>query len=406
MKKPVLIIITEGHPGIDTGFIHPELNVIHEFFSRIEVYPTKWEDTKDKFDFPSNIKFSKELSEFLKTFTSAKKKVKGFLSPLFLQNIYKTKPRDYISLLNSCGYASLFGDWILKKGFNTTDTVFYTYWLTLPALSLSWLKEKGRVNYFISRIHGYDLFDERGDRILNFFKPYIFRNISCLFCISDNGKSYLSERHNAFTRKFKVCRLGIANNRDLCRSGSERLELVSCSFISSVKRIELLIKGIEWFQKRHPGINIRWTHIGGGSGLESIRKKCVENLGSGSWLLKGNMEIGDILDLYSASYFDCFMNVSESEGLPVSIMEAQSAGIPVIATAVGGTSEIVNSINGFLLSPDPSDEEISDAIFNVYSHREEWKEKRALSRKNWQENFKAETNYRQFGEEVISLFKK
>ncbi|NCO54621.1 MAG: glycosyltransferase, partial [Bacteroidetes bacterium] len=46
---------------------------------------------------------------------------------------------------------------------------------------------------------------------------------------------------------------------------------------------------------------------------------------------------------------DLFINVSESEGIPVSIMEALSAGIPVIATNVGGTNEIVNNDVGFLI---------------------------------------------------------
>ena len=43
---------------------------------------------------------------------------------------------------------------------------------------------------------------------------------------------------------------------------------------------------------------------------------------------------------------DLFLTVSANEGIPVSIMEAQSFGIPVIATDVGGISEIVNNVNG------------------------------------------------------------
>jgi len=46
------------------------------------------------------------------------------------------------------------------------------------------------------------------------------------------------------------------------------------------------------------------------------------------------------------------MNLSETEGIPVSIMEAQSAGVPILATNLGGTSEIVNNENGFLVEKD------------------------------------------------------
>ena len=47
--------------------------------------------------------------------------------------------------------------------------------------------------------------------------------------------------------------------------------------------------------------------------------------------------------------FDLFVNMSLSEGIPVSIMEAISFGIPIIATNVGGNAEIVNDETGVLI---------------------------------------------------------
>ncbi len=47
-----------------------------------------------------------------------------------------------------------------------------------------------------------------------------------------------------------------------------------------------------------------------------------------------------------------FVNPSYSEGLPTAVMEAMAAGVPVIATDVGGTREIVESgVTGLLLPP-------------------------------------------------------
>jgi glycosyltransferase involved in cell wall biosynthesis len=49
---------------------------------------------------------------------------------------------------------------------------------------------------------------------------------------------------------------------------------------------------------------------------------------------------------------DIFILPSYNEGLPVSVLEAMSWGIPVIATAVGGIPELIqNNINGFLMTP-------------------------------------------------------
>jgi len=62
----------------------------------------------------------------------------------------------------------------------------------------------------------------------------------------------------------------------------------------------------------------------------------------------------EIVDLLNAS--DIFVNPSFSEGLPTSILEAGACGIPVIATDVGGTAEIVDDgKNGFLIKPEDSE---------------------------------------------------
>lgn len=47
-----------------------------------------------------------------------------------------------------------------------------------------------------------------------------------------------------------------------------------------------------------------------------------------------------------------FVNPSHSEGLPRSVLEAAAAGLPIIATDVGGTREIIqDQISGFLIPP-------------------------------------------------------
>jgi len=49
---------------------------------------------------------------------------------------------------------------------------------------------------------------------------------------------------------------------------------------------------------------------------------------------------------------DIFVNPSHSEGLPTSVMEAASVGMPIIATDVGGTYEIVeDGVSGIIVQP-------------------------------------------------------
>ena len=75
-------------------------------------------------------------------------------------------------------------------------------------------------------------------------------------------------------------------------------------------------------------------------------------------------------------------------------MEAASFGIPVIATDVGGTSEIVDTSNGILLNKDCTSVDICNAIANICNLSDnDYSIKRQCSRKKWEQKFSAEVNY-------------
>jgi glycosyltransferase involved in cell wall biosynthesis len=85
-------------------------------------------------------------------------------------------------------------------------------------------------------------------------------------------------------------------------------------------------------------------------------------------------------------------------------MEAQSAGIPVLATNVGGTSEIVNNENGFLVDKDFDMDKVVSIIQNyLTSSNDERQLKRYISHENWRQNYNAETNYKEFANLINNI---
>jgi glycosyltransferase involved in cell wall biosynthesis len=54
-------------------------------------------------------------------------------------------------------------------------------------------------------------------------------------------------------------------------------------------------------------------------------------------------------DFYAAA--DAFVLSSRTEGLPVSLLEAMAAGLPVVTSAVGAMPEVVNDSGGGLVVP-------------------------------------------------------
>jgi glycosyltransferase involved in cell wall biosynthesis len=101
------------------------------------------------------------------------------------------------------------------------------------------------------------------------------------------------------------------------------------------------------------GLPIRFVAVGGGpqdAEIRSLHRKLeLEN----RFLFTGFRS--DAIRVMSA--FDVFVLASWNEGLPVTVMEALTLGIPVVATAVGGTPEILTSgVEGLLVSPGRPDE--------------------------------------------------
>lgn len=59
--------------------------------------------------------------------------------------------------------------------------------------------------------------------------------------------------------------------------------------------------------------------------------------------------LGEVPGFNNFDNYDCFALISDSEGLPMSALEASSAGLPLILSDVGGCKELVNESNGLLV---------------------------------------------------------
>jgi glycosyltransferase involved in cell wall biosynthesis len=77
--------------------------------------------------------------------------------------------------------------------------------------------------------------------------------------------------------------------------------------------------------------NIDFYLAGGGDLLQEIKINAPKNLKILGW-----QEAKNILPIA-----DIFLSTSENEGIPIALIEAQLAGIPVVATDVGSVSEVV-----------------------------------------------------------------
>ena len=176
-------------------------------------------------------------------------------------------------------------------------------------------------------------------------------------------------------------------------AGSAGKVIVTCSACVMLKRVDLMLA---CFAKGLIAPDVRWVHIGDGSEFarqSGIAQKINEKLGREAIVFAGRLNNLDVLEKYRTEHFDLFINMSTVEGLPVSVMEALSFGIPVLATDVGGTHEIVDETCGGLLPAKLDPELLAGAIADFFSKPEETvREMRENARRRWKERFDAAEN--------------
>jgi len=118
--------------------------------------------------------------------------------------------------------------------------------------------------------------------------------------------------------------------------------------------------------------------------------------------LPGEVENNKIHEYYSSEKVDLFFNFSTTEGLPVSMMEAQAYGIPILAPDIGGISEIVNEQTGFLVDVNSSILDLSKKILDISINTKELELKKKCSYENWIKNFNAESNYKHLVSKLLN----
>jgi glycosyltransferase involved in cell wall biosynthesis len=293
----------------------------------------------------------------------------------------------------------------LESTIEIDKAIFYSYWLDEKAIALALLKKKYQNLKAISRAHGWDVYDERHPNLYLPYRQLLLDRLDSVFTISNNGKDYLTSKYPGKTRNLKLSRLGTIPLQEIPQKRNcECYQIISISSIIPLKRVDKilnLISSIKSINKVH------WTHIGDGPDFEKIKKIALEKSkmnSNFSFKMVGQLPNSELRDLLTNEYFDLFLNLSETEGIPVTIMEAQSAGIPVLATNVGGTSEIVNNHNGFLVEKDFNFQSALTIIGNFLSSDETKKQqKRNASFENWRQYYNAISNYGQFVEILTKL---
>lgn len=417
-----LIMLTNTYP-FDGGeyFIENEIEIVSRSFDKVIIcaLDANVNDTLTR-DVPSNTaafitgmrsRKSERAEDLIRAsmnmFFSKGKNIahddiadKDFRKKLFREYFLSRTRRQYRQVMNKLPVEEL------KK---YDRVIIYSYWLFVTANVAVEIKKKLlslgiNAEKVISRAHGYDIYEERNPLKYLPEREYLLENLDKVFTCSKHGEKYLKEKYPSFAGKISCSFLGTKDYGISQKSEREIFTIVTCSSLNPVKRVWRVADTLSLYTGAK---SIKWIHIGGSGKMLQKLKTYTEQKLSGkkvTFEFKGQMTNKQVNEFYLSNSPDMFLNVSESEGVPVSIMEAASFGIPVMATDCGGTKEAVeNGVTGKLINKDFSDSELIKEIMEFMSLKRSEIDKMSESSRNmWMKKYNAEKNYSDFAAKIIS----
>lgn len=409
-----LLLITSRFPFLPgEEFMEAEVPYLASAFDRMVVVPTSVSGNARKL--PPRVEVETGLASLSSNPVGRNLFLHGHCLPLLGHALIRgaIAPSALRKAIRNAVHVARCEEWFstyLDRRVGASEKVLiFCWWTTLPVLGAK-LASRGRPNIagLVTRAQRFDLYLEEGGDPNWPFHERVLKAVDRVFVASAHGLGYLTGRYRWMTGKAEVGRLGAPDfgvKEPPAANAGTPWVVCSCSYLNPVKRVDLLIRGLARAGARFPGVRIQWHHFGDGSlraDLEALAGSCLP--GNVAATFHGRVDNTQVRSFYRDTFVNVFLHTSASEGVPVAVMEAQSAGIPVIATAVCGTPEVVNSRNGCLLSAHPDADEIAAAIGDSITDPEGWLARRKASRETWASLSDAARTYGTFARRLGEFF--
>jgi len=200
--------------------------------------------------------------------------------------------------------------------------------------------------------------------------PGFTKRASKIICVSERVRQSFAERFPELAGKFVEIPNGIRLQdyeklppRAECRAQFKLLPgaklLGAVGRMVSVKNHKLLIEALFHVRQTVPDVHL--AIIGEGNMRDSLAAYAADlDLSECVSLVRETQKID-----YFYGAIDIFCLSSDSEGMPLTLLEALASGVPVVATDVGGIPEIIESGKTGYLVPKGSAESLAQRIVEL-----------------------------------------
>lgn len=283
------------------------------------------------------------------------------------------------------------------------DIYLYSFWLSRPAFAIASMnvKRSNNLKRIVSRTHRYDLYEEENSYNYLPFRKFISENLDTIYFSSRDtidyfrGKKYSNSNNQCHG---KLAYLGTNNPKQIKeRLNEDNLVIVSCAYIMPRKRLDLIINVVKRISEQ--SVKVKWIHIGNGETEQQMKELAKKELSQSDveYRFAGRLKDEEIYELYYKENPDFFINMSDSEGIPVSIIEALSIGIPAVARNVGGNIDaVIDGVDGILVDKEAITDQdltkLAQKIVGYYCDNDRYASLSHNAVEHWKKMFSGEIN--------------
>ena len=403
--KEIWLFTARFPRGHGEYWLDHELPYLSRKFKRVVIFPLFWEEGQR--DLPANVVVHQAFKDPFITADRVQMLRHVRLWVPLVRALWISAPRTAVFIRRSREIVSL-----IKQGLGRTlqfkkrylpeydpsTVVMYSNWAQDWATILGMLRLVRTDLHFVTRLHGFDLYDHRAKDSWQMFQRFNLEQASHIYTTSKAGADHVLGKYPHFRDKISTSHTATLDHGPAPWEPAKVFRLVSCANLYPIKRVPLIAKALAGIE-----VPVHWTHFGGGEDRELI-----EQLANGfpphvTMELKGAVPNTEVIEWYKREPADLFVHVSSTEGgVAVALQEAASFGIPLLGADAGGVSEIVNSTTGELLPHDVTPEllrrKIEDVARNGFDPLQ-----RERVRLFWKENFHADVVHEKF---VRDLFER
>jgi glycosyltransferase involved in cell wall biosynthesis len=237
-------------------------------------------------------------------------------------------------------------------------------------------------------LHGY--FGTLGSRLVRAIERALGWLTDIILVLSPRQRQDIGERYRIVPlRRMRVVPLGLELDELMrlplgAHAAGERVVFGFVGRFVAIKNLPLLVDAFAAVHREEPAT--RLVLVGDGEGRSGVETAIAGHGLETAVELAGWRD--DLVELYRS--IDVLVLTSLNEGTPVAVIEAMAAGLPVIATDVGGVGDVVTHDDTGVLVPSQDTGALASAMLRVVRHPDDRRRLGAAARESVRSRFTAD----------------